>query len=74
MLADPGAATLEPDVLLRCQQVLQAADDPRASELLQALHERLEHVQRQLPDDAARARLVQALPHWRVVDRLWRAR
>lgn len=72
VLADPGAATLEPEVLLRCQQVLQATGDPRAPDLLQALHERMEHVQRQLPDDAARARLVEALPHWRVVDRLWR--
>jgi hypothetical protein len=73
ILADPLAAEFEEEGRVRCLQVLLAAADPRASALLQSLHDHLERVQRQLPDEASRQRLVTSLAHWRWVDREWRA-
>lgn len=53
--------------LLACQRACAAMDDPRAAALREALHARLAEQCAGLPDDAARQRLVSAVPHWRVV-------
>jgi hypothetical protein len=70
---DPLAAELDQEGQVRCVRVLLAVGDPRADALMQALQERLESVRRQLPDEAARERLVTALPHWRWVHHASRA-
>ena len=68
-----GAATvvshtwplLAPLPLWQCQEILAGAGHPLAPTLRQELQRRLDEQLAQLPDEAARQRLVQAGPHWR---------
>ncbi len=59
-------AMAAPD-LLACHRACAAMADPRAVALREALRARLAEQCAALPDDAARQRLVTAVPHWRVV-------
>lgn len=67
--ADPWPL-LSPHTLLRCHAILAAAGHAQAAPILHELRRRLQHQLAQLPDAAARERLVQALPHWRDTVRL----
>ena len=67
--ADPWPL-LSPHALLRCHAILAAAGHAQAAPILHELRRRLQHQLAQLPDAAARERLVQALPHWRDTVRL----
>jgi hypothetical protein len=59
-----------PQSLWRCQVILAAAGHGRADGLRNELLRRLQAQLSQLPDEAARQRLVQAVPHWRETARL----
>lgn len=63
----PQHRALEPGALLACHEVLTAAGDPRAAELLSSLQGRLREQLDALPDDDQRARLLQHVAHWREV-------
>ena len=56
---------LGPEALLRCHAVLSEAGHAQAAELQRELQRRLQAQRAQLPDAAARERLVQGVPHWR---------
>jgi predicted ATPase/class 3 adenylate cyclase len=70
----PGAAAdryraLGPRSLLRCLRVLEQAGDARAPAVLEHLRLSLAEQLGQCPDAAARARLLEAVPHWAEVQR-----
>lgn len=62
-----GPTALPPEALLACHAVLQAHGDARAAGLLQTLVACLREQLSQLPDDAARQRLLRNVPHWQRV-------
>lgn len=68
VLASDQDSEASPEVLTRCARILDAAADARAPTLIARLRARLEQLLGQLPDDAGRQRLVEALPHWRWVE------
>ena len=61
---------LGPEALLRCHAILAEAGRAEAVPLRHELQRRLRQQLAQLPDETARQRLLQALPHWRETARL----
>ena len=75
--ADGGAdrwPLLEPTTLLRWYSILAAARCAQAARVQQELQRRLEVQLAQLPDVAARERMLRALPHWRETAQLGESR
>jgi hypothetical protein len=70
---NPGATTgprwplLTPATLLQCQQLAAGHAALLAAALRAELQRRLQQQLQSLPDEAARQRLAQAVPHWREV-------
>jgi class 3 adenylate cyclase len=71
LAADPWPL-LGPEALLRCHAILSRAAQvkPQTDALKRALQQRLSEQLAQLPDEAARQRLLTNVPHWRQAARL----
>jgi class 3 adenylate cyclase len=62
--ADPWPL-LASEALLRCHAILSRAGHASAGDLQRELQRRLQQQRAQLPDAAARRRLLEGVPHWR---------